>query len=120
MNRDKLQKILETYDAITAKMGDPDVVSDQKEYQRLAKEHAAQAPLAAQARAYLGALDALAEAKAILSSESDAEMREFAQEEIAELEQKLPAIEEEIRLMLIPLRRRSRRWCPCRRSGRPE
>ena len=102
MNREKLQKILETYDAITAKMGDPDVVSDQKEYQRLAKEHSAQGPLANQARAYLSALDALEDAKSIIANESDPEMREFAQEEARELEQKLPAIEEEIRLMLIP------------------
>ena len=36
--RDKLVKIIEAYDELQQKMGDPDVLANQKEYNRLAKE----------------------------------------------------------------------------------
>ena len=36
--RAKLTKIIEAYEAVQAKMGDPAVLADQKEYNRLAKE----------------------------------------------------------------------------------
>jgi peptide chain release factor 1 len=100
--REKLQSILTTYDELTAKLGDPAVLADQKEYTRLAKAQRAQAPLAEKAREYLSAAEQLDEAKEILKNETDPEMKEFAAEEIKELEPKLPALEEELKVMLLP------------------
>ena len=97
--RDKLEKIILAFEDLEGKMGDPDVLSDQKEYNRLAKEYANQRPLADAARQYIRCLDDLAEAKSMLS---DPDMKEFAQEEIAEIEAKLPQMEEDIKFMLIP------------------
>ena len=97
--RDKLEKIIRAYEELQEKMGDPSVLADQKEYNRLAKEYADQGPLVKQARAFIQAEDDLAEAKEMLG---DSEMKEFAQEEIARIEAELPGIEEEIKFMLIP------------------
>ena len=97
--RDKLEKIISAFEDLEAKMGDPDVLSDQKEYNRLAKEYATQRPLAERAADYIRACDDLEEAKLMLS---DSDMKEFAQEEIASIEESLPAIEEDIKFMLIP------------------
>ena len=97
--RDKLEKILSAFEDLEGKMSDPDVLSDQKEYNRLAKEYATQRPLAARAHDYIRACDDLEEAKLMLS---DPDMKEFAQEEIARIEQELPVIEEDIKFMLIP------------------
>ena len=97
--RDKLEKIISAFEDLEAKMGDPDVLSDQKEYNRLAKEYATQRPLAERAADYIRACDDLEEAKFMLS---DPDMKEFAQEEIASIEESLPAIEEDIKFMLIP------------------
>ena len=97
--RDKLEKIISAFEDLEAKMGDPDVLSDQKEYNRLAKEYATQRPLAERAADYSRACDDLEEAKLMLS---DPDMKEFAQEEIASIEESLPAIEEDIKFMLIP------------------
>ena len=83
LEREKLEKISQAYDDLQVKMTDPAVLSDQKEYNRLAKEYASQGPLAKAAREYVRGLDDLAEAKEMLS---DAEMKEFAQEEIARVE----------------------------------
>ena len=100
--REKLQRILDTYDELTAKLGDPVTLADQKEYTRLAKQQRAQAQLAEKAREYLSAAEQLDEAKALLKNESDQDMKEFASEEIKELEATLPLLEEELKVMLLP------------------
>jgi peptide chain release factor 1 len=83
--RDKLQQILTTFDDLTARLGDPAVLGDQKEYARLAKEQRAQQQLAEKAREYLSAAAQLDEAKEVLRTESDQDMKEFAAEEIKHL-----------------------------------
>ena len=75
------------------------MLADQKEYNRLAKEYASQGPLAKKAAQYVSPRDDLEAAKETLS---DADMKEFAQEEIASIEAKLPQLEEDIKFMLIP------------------
>jgi peptide chain release factor 1 len=100
--RKRLQQIIDAYAELEARLGDPAVLADQKEYTRLAKEHSAQAELAKQARAYAFASDELEAAKELLRSESDAEMREFAQQEISELTARLEGLEESIKVMLVP------------------
>ena len=97
--REKLEKIIKAYEELQAKMTDPSVIANQKEYNRLAKEYANQGPLVAEARAYLSAEDDLEAAKEMLI---DPDMKEFAQSEIADIEARLPKIEENIKFMLIP------------------
>lgn len=97
--RDKLRKIIEAYEDVQAKMADPAVLADQKEYNRLAKAYASQGPLAQRAREYISATDDLVAAKEMLS---DSDLKEFAQEEIADIEARLPQIEDDIKVMLIP------------------
>lgn len=99
---EKLENIIASYEALTEKLGDPAVLSDQKEYARLAKEHSNQAPLVERARAYVKAFHALEDAKEMLSNESDPEMKELAQEDIKAQQAVLPQLEEEIKEMLIP------------------
>lgn len=98
--RDKLTRIIDAYSELELKMGDPAVLSDQKEYNRLAKEYANQGPLVAAAREYVTGLDDLEAAKEMLA---DPDMADFAKEEIAEIEAKLPKLEEDIKFMLIPV-----------------
>ena len=100
--RSKLQNMLDTYTELTAKLGDPAVLADQKEYTRLAKEQRSQAPLAEKAREFLTASAQLDEARELLKQESDPEMKEFAAEEIKELEAQLPVLEDELKVMLLP------------------
>ena len=88
--REKLTKIIEGYAEIEEKLGDPAVLADQREYTRLSKEFA---------NDYLQACRDIDDAKEMLG---DPDMREFAQETIAESEAKLPALAETIKVMLIP------------------
>ncbi len=97
--REKLEKIIEAYKELEAKLGDPAVVANQHEYNKLAKDYSDQGPLVAKSREYIQCLDDLAAAKEMLT---DPDMKEFAQEEISSLEAKLPQLEEDIKFMLIP------------------
>lgn len=97
--REKLEKIIEAYKELEAKLGDPEVLANQHEYNKLAKNFSDQGPLVAKAREYIQCLDDLAEAKEMLS---EPDMKEFAQEEISRIEGKLPRLEEDIKIMLIP------------------
>ena len=100
--RDKLEKLIAAYEELEKKLSDPAVMSDQKEYTRLAKEHSNQADLVAAAREYLQALDDIEAAKEMLREASDADEKEMLQSDIADNEAKLPKLEDDIKFMLIP------------------
>jgi peptide chain release factor 1 len=100
--RDKLEQFLATYDELTTRLSDPAIMGDQKEYARLAKQHAAQTPLARAAREYLSKLDELGDAKEMLRAESDPEIKEMASEKVKRLDEEVPALEEELKVMLLP------------------
>ena len=97
--REKLEKIIEAYKELETKLGDPAVLADQHEYNKLAKSFSDQGPLVAKAREYIQCLDDLTEAKEMLS---EPDMKEFAHEEISRIEAELPQLEEDIKIMLIP------------------
>ncbi len=81
---------------------DPSVIADMKRYVKLNKEYHELEVLLTAKNKYETLCSNLAEAKEILSTESDAEMREMAHSEIGEIEPQLPQMEEEIKLLLIP------------------
>lgn len=99
--RDRLQNILDSYEGLTARLGDPAVLGDQKEYARLAKAHSEQTPLAAKVREYFGVLDDT-EAAEEMAREGDAETREFAREELRTLEGRKAVLEDELKVMMLP------------------
>ena len=99
--RDKLERLIAAHAELEKKMMDPSVVSDPKEYARVAKEHANQAELVAKAKEYLQALDDIEAAKEMLR-EADADEKEMLQEDISANEEKIPGLEEEIKYLLIP------------------
>ncbi len=99
---EKLEKIIAAYEELEQKLMDPAIASDPKEYARLAKEHASQTELVEKAREYLGALDDIEAAKEMLHETSDAEEKTMLQEDIADNEAKLPTLEDEIKILLIP------------------
>ena len=99
---EKLKQIIEAYQELEARLGDPAVLADQKEYTRLAKEHSSQGELVKAARAFIAASDNIAGAKEILREESDAALKDLATLEIEENTEELARLENEIKIMLIP------------------
>jgi len=76
-----------------------------EDYQRaaeLGRERAELEPIVERAREYRTALTQLEEARAMFDNEEDAEMRALAKEQVASLEEKIAALESEIKRLLIP------------------
>jgi len=73
-----------------------------KRYVKLNKEYSELEKILTAVKEYKTALANIEEAKEILDKESDAEIREMAKAEIDELEPKIPMMEEDIKLLLIP------------------
>ncbi len=100
--RDKLEQLIKNYEDLEKRLYDPAVVSDPKEYARLAKERSSQAPLVEKSREYVGALDDIDAARELMKEESDPDVKAMLQEEVEANQAKLPELEEEIKIMLIP------------------
>ena len=77
-------------------------MSNQKEWQRLCKEHAELETIVTKYREYKSAEEALADNKDMLNVESDREMREMIQEDIKALTEQTEQIKEEMRILLLP------------------
>ena len=99
---DKLEGLSQKFETIGKQLGEPDAISDMKRYVALNKEYRELEPLVEVAAKYKKALTDLANAKDILATEKDAELREMAKEEVDSLEELVPQMEEEIKILLIP------------------
>ncbi len=90
------------YEEIGQQMTDPEVIGDMKKFVALNKEYKELKPVVEASEKYRIASANLAEARDVFAHEKDEEMKEMAREEINELEPRVEALEEEIKLLLIP------------------
>ncbi|HOO69676.1 MAG TPA: peptide chain release factor 1 [Bacteroidales bacterium] len=98
----KLEGIRKKYETLQQQLSDPSLVQDMKRYIILNKEYAEIGPIIQAGEKYKNAIGNLASAKELLLTEKDEEIREFAKEEVAQLEEKIPEMEQKIKLLLIP------------------
>jgi peptide chain release factor 1 len=98
---DRLDQLEARYEELGLQLSDPKIVNDQENYRKVAKQHRDMEPTVEKFRDYRKLRTAVADAKAMLT-ESDADMREMAQAELDELEPKLSATEEELKILLLP------------------
>lgn len=91
------------YSELQKRMYEPDVVADPDEYQKVMKEYAAIEPVVKKYREYQAAQKTVTDSLAILEdSESDDELRELASMELDEAKRSIPALEEELKILLLP------------------
>jgi len=82
---DRLDFTENKYDELSIKIGDPSVIANQKEWQKLCKEHAGLEIIVTKYRIYKKAKQDLETNKEMLKEESDKEMKDMIQEEIKDL-----------------------------------
>ncbi len=99
---ERLNFIENKYEELSNKISDPSVMANQKEWQKLCKEHADLEIIVNTYREYKKAQEDLESDKEMLREESDKELREMAQEEIKELTLKLEDLERELTILLLP------------------
>ena len=99
---DKLEIVKNRWEEISDQMNDPEVMSDMKRYVKLNKDYKELEPLVTAYKEYKLLIGNLESAKEVLANESDQEFRDMAKEEIDELVPAKEALEEKIRMLLIP------------------
>lgn len=99
---EKLAEVEERYAALEERLADPDIVREPKEYQQVAKAHADLSEIVAKWREYKQVKSQLADTEEMLHDKLDPELRELAQIELEDLKEKIPPLEDELRLMLVP------------------
>ena len=98
----RLDGLVGKYEEIELLITDPAVIADMRRFVKLNKEYKELGALMEARTRYIQLTRQLEEAKELFATESDAEMREMAREEIDECETQLPTLEEEIKLLLVP------------------
>lgn len=99
---DKLNIVKQRFDEVSDLIIQPEVISDQKRYIALNKEYKDLKNLMDKRERYIILNSNISEAEEIISDGSDAEMVEMAKMQLDEAKEALPALEEEIKILLIP------------------
>ena len=98
----KLDGLTVRFEEVSTLITDPEVIADRNRFVRLTKEYKGLEELLAAKRDYEQLLANLDEARNIVMNDDDPDLKEMAREEIAAGEARLPALEEQIKLMLVP------------------
>ena len=99
---EKLEGLVARFEEVSTLITDPNVIADQKRYVKLTKEYKDMSDIMKARKEYIQCLNGLEEAKQIMTTESDPEMKEMAREEANACEVRIPELEEEIKLLLVP------------------
>ena len=100
---EKLNIVEQRYNEVSDLIIQPDIISDQKRYIQINKEYKDLKKILERAEVYETMVSNLKEAQEIIADGSDSEMVEMAKIQMDEAKQQLPELEEEIKVLLIPI-----------------
>src|SRR6201993_1992858 len=98
---DRLEQMEQRYDELQAQFALPEVINDREKYQKTAKALREIEEPVEKYRELKQVRQGIADSRAMLA-ESDPDLRAMAEEEIAALEPRAAALEEELKLLLLP------------------
>lgn len=98
---DRLEQLLERYDYLGHALGTPDEFSNE-EFVKLSREYADLGPVVEAVNALKSARQEYADLEEMIASGDDPEMKELAQEELRELKDKLPEMDRDLSIQLLP------------------
>ena len=99
--RFKLESVRDRFEEIAGLLADPDVIADQNQFRNLSKEYARVEPVVQSFQQYEGILDDIAAAEE-MANDTDADIREMGQEELAGLEERREQLLIDLQKALIP------------------
>ncbi len=99
---ENVEKSVTRFKEIETKLSDPETMKDMKAYTELTQEHSHLRELVELYQKYTATVQQLEEAKLLLEEDDDPEMKEITELEIAELQEQMPALEERIKILLVP------------------
>lgn len=98
---DKLEEVAARYDELTIMLSDPEILKDQTAFAKYSKEHAEKRPIVETFLKLKEVKQAVEDAHEILKGD-DKELKELAEMEIEEAKETIPALEHELKLLLLP------------------
>jgi peptide chain release factor 1 len=99
---DRLEQIETRYEELTQALASPEIMNDSGKYQKTAKAHSELVPVVERYREYKDLKKGIASTHEMLAEESDAEMKQMAQEELQKLELRMAEVEQQLRVLLVP------------------
>src|SRR5215470_1280968 len=99
---ERLDQIEARYEELTQALASPEVIGDSAKYQKTAKAHSEIVDIVEKYREFKDLKKGIADSRAMLADEKDLDMLAYAQEELNTLEGRVKAVEEELKVLLIP------------------
>ena len=96
---ENLEEIEIKYEDLTKKISDPEVISNQEEWRKMMKEHSDIEPIVLKYREYKSVKKNFEDSKEMLN---DPDMKDLAEMEMLDAKDKLPVLESELKILLIP------------------
>src|SRR5205085_6996503 len=96
------QQIEAKFEELNAALSSPEVISDSARYQKTAKSHSEIADIVEKYREFKDLQRGIAESRTMLADETDVELRAYAEEELARLEQRIVGVEADLKVLLVP------------------
>lgn len=99
---EKLSELLNRYNEINERLMMPETVNNNVLYRELMKEYSQLTPIAEMYKKYLSAVEAMEEADELMHGESEADLKEIAEEQYLEAKSEIAQCTEELKIMLLP------------------
>jgi len=99
---DKLEQIVTRYEELTEELSSPELLSNPSAYARAAKQHRTLGEVVQKYQAWKNLKKELVDARELLDTSDDDEMREMARLELESLQSKIEKADNELKLLLIP------------------
>ncbi len=100
---ERLERIVHRHEELMALLADPDITSNSKRYAEVSREFADIEPVAAHVRRHLALLKQQQDSQEMLDDpDCDAELRQMAEEELADLRRQLRQSQEQLDVLLLP------------------
>ncbi|HHJ52894.1 MAG TPA: peptide chain release factor 1 [Caldithrix abyssi] len=100
--KEKIEKLKTRLEELNQALSSPDIMSDQKRYRDISREHSEISKIMEVGEPYLKALNDLEGNREIIAANEDKELVEMAKMELDELEEKVAAYEEKLKILLLP------------------
>jgi peptide chain release factor 1 len=99
---ERLEQTEAKYEELTKALASPEIANDSAKYQKTAKAHAELTQVVQKYREYKDLTRGIKDSRQMVAEETDAEMKAYAQQELQELEHRVAAVAEELKVLLLP------------------
>jgi peptide chain release factor 1 len=99
---DRLEEVVQRYEEVGRMLSQPEIIKDRTKFSKYSREHKDLTEVVATFKAYKKVTDEIKGSKAIIHEGGDSELVEMAQLELKELEAESEALEQELKILLLP------------------